>query len=305
MQNYHDAVGSFPPGELEIAYWADYSSHVYLLLFIDQAPLYNAVNFSIHLDSNPSQGSSPLSVTNATVWETSLRVFMCPSDVDRLTSTHGHNNYVGCSGSAPASCRERGPFNGVFIGATFCRGCTTLLTAAQVFGLRDVSDGTSNTMCFSEKVKGVTDNSVRDQSLPLSSVFDANLSGNKDIPTDYFTSCNNLNTASAPLQTGRGFTNNFEDVPFCGIGCYWYSGMPPQTRFTSIMTPNTWSCSYKSNGIGNNDNGAHTASSRHPGGVNVLLCDSSVKFIKDSISPQTWWAIGTKSNGEVVSSDSY
>ena len=33
--------------------------------------------------------------------------------------------------------------------------------------------------------------------------------------------------------------------------------------------------------------------SAHPGGVNLLFCDGSVKFIKDSINRVTWWAIGT------------
>ena len=48
-----------------------------------------------------------------------------------------------------------------------------------------------------------------------------------------------------------------------------------------------------------------TANSNHPGGVNVGFADGSVKFIKDSINLQTWWAIGSRNLGEVVSSDSY
>jgi prepilin-type processing-associated H-X9-DG protein len=43
----------------------------------------------------------------------------------------------------------------------------------------------------------------------------------------------------------------------------------------------------------------------HPGGVNALFVDGSVRFVKDSIARQTWWALGTKANGEVISSDSY
>ena len=42
------------------------------------------------------------------------------------------------------------------------------------------------------------------------------------------------------------------------------------------------------------------ASSYHPGGVNVGFLDGSVKFIKDSVSQQTWWAIATKAGGEVI-----
>jgi hypothetical protein len=47
------------------------------------------------------------------------------------------------------------------------------------------------------------------------------------------------------------------------------------------------------------------ATSNHSGGVNVGLADDSVRFIKSSISIPTWWALGTKANGEAISSDQY
>ena len=47
-----------------------------------------------------------------------------------------------------------------------------------------------------------------------------------------------------------------------------------------------------------------TASSNHSGGVNVLFGDGTVRFIKDSINYQAWYAIATKSFGEVVNSSS-
>jgi prepilin-type processing-associated H-X9-DG protein len=48
-----------------------------------------------------------------------------------------------------------------------------------------------------------------------------------------------------------------------------------------------------------------TATSNHSGGVNVGMADGSVKFIKDSVAPQTWWAVGTRNQGEVISADAY
>jgi len=45
--------------------------------------------------------------------------------------------------------------------------------------------------------------------------------------------------------------------------------------------------------------------SRHPGGANFLFADGSVHFLKETISPTTWRALGTKAGGEVVSADSY
>ena len=45
--------------------------------------------------------------------------------------------------------------------------------------------------------------------------------------------------------------------------------------------------------------------SYHPGGVNALLGDGSVRFVKDSINGAVWRSLGTVAGGEVVSSDSY
>ena len=78
----------------------------------------------------------------------------------------------------------------------------------------------------------------------------------------------------------------------------WVSGQPACTRYLHIMPPNTWSCR---SGL----QIAHVANSQHPGGVNVMFCDGSVKFIKSSISVTTWWALGSRAGGEVISSDQY
>jgi prepilin-type processing-associated H-X9-DG protein len=50
---------------------------------------------------------------------------------------------------------------------------------------------------------------------------------------------------------------------------------------------------------------AATARSYHPGGVNAMLADGSVKFIKNSVNLITWRALGTLNGGEVISADSY
>jgi prepilin-type processing-associated H-X9-DG protein len=51
--------------------------------------------------------------------------------------------------------------------------------------------------------------------------------------------------------------------------------------------------------------GAITARSYHPGGVNALFADGSVKFIKSTIDGNTWRALGTINGGEVLSADAY
>lgn len=42
------------------------------------------------------------------------------------------------------------------------------------------------------------------------------------------------------------------------------------------------------------------ARSYHPGGVNALLGDGSVRFVKSTIDGMVWRALGTVAGGEVV-----
>ena len=38
-------------------------------------------------------------------------------------------------------------------------------------------------------------------------------------------------------------------------------------------------------------------SSRHPGGVNAVMVDGSVRFVQDSIDQQVWWTLGARDDG--------
>jgi prepilin-type processing-associated H-X9-DG protein len=51
--------------------------------------------------------------------------------------------------------------------------------------------------------------------------------------------------------------------------------------------------------------GALTARSYHPAGVNALLADGSVRFVKTSVDAATWRALGTLAGAEVISGDAY
>ncbi|MFM7593179.1 MAG: H-X9-DG-CTERM domain-containing protein, partial [Isosphaeraceae bacterium] len=39
--------------------------------------------------------------------------------------------------------------------------------------------------------------------------------------------------------------------------------------------------------------------------VNVVMADGSVRFVKDSVNNTTWWALGSRNGGEIISADSY
>jgi prepilin-type processing-associated H-X9-DG protein len=52
-----------------------------------------------------------------------------------------------------------------------------------------------------------------------------------------------------------------------------------------------------------NWNMAGQARSRHPGGVNSCFCDGSVRFVKDSISQQTWVLLQSTNDGQIPGND--
>jgi prepilin-type processing-associated H-X9-DG protein len=47
------------------------------------------------------------------------------------------------------------------------------------------------------------------------------------------------------------------------------------------------------------------ARSKHPGGVNSLMADGHVQFIKDTVNVLVWQGLGSRNGGEVISSDAY
>jgi len=162
-----------------------------------------------------------------------------------------------------------------------------------------VTDGLSNTAAFSERCKGINENNppvdggVVDLTTPTTTHvrIDAPSGTNLNIAQPYQLLC------AAVDPRGPGVTYGDGRIP----GIYWWLGNPTADRYNHVMPPNSWSCV---NGSGNNSGGAYPPSSRHPGIVNLLFLDGSVKAIKQTISLPTWWAIGSKDGGEVVSADS-
>jgi prepilin-type processing-associated H-X9-DG protein len=78
--------------------------------------------------------------------------------------------------------------------------------------------------------------------------------------------------------------------------------------YSHTQTPNRTSCAYSDMDWEWRYRGDITmvaASSNHPGGVNTLFMDGSVRFVKSSVSYQAWYAIATPNGGEVVSADAF
>jgi prepilin-type processing-associated H-X9-DG protein len=152
--------------------------------------------------------------------------------------------------------------------------------------LAAITDGTSNTAFFSEKIRGtgMADGDARSDSLITSSPTDLN--------STYLT-CTNTPLTALRLTHAQGAS--------------WVMGEMCCTEYNHVSTPNTKTCA----GLGFAGNNMANMpmqvppSSQHPGGVNVLFGDGSVRFIKSTIGLSTWRSIGTRNGGEVLSSDSY
>jgi prepilin-type processing-associated H-X9-DG protein len=119
------------------------------------------------------------------------------------------------------------------------------------------------------------------------------------------------------LQTCTGWWTSKTNYPDINQGnnnshgFRWGVGDPGDSLFQTIVTPNSsthqWAnCRMDCGpGCGAVYTGYHNATSNHPGGVNVAMADGSVRFVKDSVAQMTWMQLGTKANGEVISSDAY
>jgi prepilin-type processing-associated H-X9-DG protein len=85
-------------------------------------------------------------------------------------------------------------------------------------------------------------------------------------------------------------------------GLEYYRGAVPWTGFyTHTVTPNyvNRDC-VRGTGL----NKGHQASrSYHTRGVNLLLCDGSVRFVSDDVSLNTWRAVGTRAGSDTVGAD--
>ena len=299
IHNYHDTAGCIPMASFDQNYgWQQWSPNSMLLPYMEQTPLYNSINFT------NIGGCSSGSVQNQTSQKIQVATFLCPSDLDRLTNVQGHNNYCANTGGRPYrySSNPSGPFiasNRPLTGVPVS-GVPKPLTFAGIL------DGTSNTAAYSEKVKGIGNGSLLprdnppknfDPTTPSSNVYDITA------PADFDTSAQGTYAAcksvlpSAATQGTWGYSGGF-----------WHSTLNGNTVYNHVMPPNNLTCAFPKldpgdTGDRNHPQGALTATSRHPGVVNTLFLDGTVRAIKNTVNYITWWAVGTHAGSEVVSAD--
>ena len=296
LHNYHSTNNCFPQGASDMLNcWQQWSSHVMLLSYMEQQVLFNAVNF---VDAGCT-GANPNFAGNTTALRTTVAGFLCPSDIDRLTNPEGHNNYVNNWGSKAFrySKSSSGPFNTQ--ASTLWGG-----VGSSVIGLRDIIDGSSNTAAFSERIKSIGDG----RSLQVKPPVDngTNPSANQYDGSSLTMTDQDVEPSALFAQACQALLPATATIATAGApGGFWHTNLNANTNYNHVMTPNSKSCVYSMAGDWNHPQGALTATSRHPGVVNVLFCDGSTKVVKNTVSPQAWGAIGTRAAGEVVSADSF
>jgi prepilin-type processing-associated H-X9-DG protein len=174
------------------------------------------------------------------------------------------------------------------------------------------TDGLSNTVAVLEVVRGdlspaiyrgdVYDNQTGTPA--ITTVLPANLA----TISSYIQGCAALKAA----DTGNGaYSGNASPTTrqWGAAHAYWANGRVDVGATSDMMlTPNSTTPDCSSFTIGNlgpAGQGLYGPRSFHPGGVNTLFGDGHVSFVKDSVNQLTWWALGTKAGGEVISSDAY
>ncbi len=326
LANYQSATGAYPQGYAQAAPgnyasmqtqnsgWGAYAIHTFLLPYMEQNTVYNSVNFSICTESNLDHG------IQATAIGTRVNSFLCPS------STLPVGNLYSCL-SVPALNQIRYPGNNYWgsVGATCLPWVTNNARPPGIFGIvsvgnpglvtvRDVTDGTSNTIAFGEWKMG----DFNSAQLSLQDAIDIlqNQVGS-------FGSWSNETTSSMPtagLPAFMAFLNTCQSKALASIqggsnwktnkstmGRDWSDSEFGHTLGNTLLAPNPsyYNCNMESWGGDFDAPGMYSMSSYHPGGANAAFADGSVRFIKSSTAMNIMWYLGSKAGNEVMSSDSY
>jgi len=265
LHNYHDVYSCWPAGHLETgkngpAYRHQIGWLTYLLPYIEQRNIYDLVDFNAigPSDENPNpNGSASENPAFYAAGGSDVATFICPSDpTGRVDTTWAPTNYMGSQGP---ECECRG------------KDCSGLFGHDTWAKLKDVTDGTSNTIAAGETLKG-----------------DLNVDTLDD---NYFYRPSGGDASD--IDTCQGGDLNRSDR-----ATIWFGGHPQHNMLSTDRPPNDYrfDCLAPNNACSN-----FAARSAHTGGAFFVMCDGSVHFISDNIAITSIQAYGSRAGGEVVS----
>lgn len=282
IHNYHDVSLSFPFGWM---LGADFNASVWgvqILPHLEQSALWNKWDSGVPAWNEAAafgKGDAAAIQRNLEVIQTQMAAYKCPSngapDVHNydyspagfpITFTAARTDYIVTSGvrSGFASIAYAGNPGGDREGVLAAVGVQpgTTNSAGSISRIRDITDGTSNTICIGERVGG-TD--ILDAKGQPNASYSAALGGTNG--------------------GGWGDILNGENW----LAGALYDGTPPP------FAPNGGPCAINCS----NARGAGLYS-LHVGGAQVLLCDGSVRFLSSNIAAQNLAGLVTRSKGEVL-----
>lgn len=271
LHNHHDAKKAFPAGcSLPWNQWG-HSPHTALLPYIEQGNAFKLFDLKV----------GPYHANNSQAILQKPSIYLCPSDPQQGDSTtFGFANYHVNMGVWRHS--DNG-WSGVFGPAEAYSGVQGL-PAVTLLG---IADGTSNTVAFAEVANG-----------PYDSGFA------KDARTDCF-EFGSGNPSTDPVAARNAFLAKdwkTANIPWGGGWRYrgypWLEGNIWRNGYNHLLPPNSpcWQ-------TGDWWDLVSPASSFHTGGVNILRCDGSIRFISEDIDANVWQAAGTRNGGETANMD--
>jgi prepilin-type N-terminal cleavage/methylation domain-containing protein/prepilin-type processing-associated H-X9-DG protein len=294
IHNYENAIGVYPFGKgasypvAGTSNYARWSAHAMLLPYLEEQPLYDSISFVNPPDTPGMAGAVPFMPPyqspggiNTVPSQMLVPLFLCPSDLPPSSGWAGENNYCGNQGSwlcdrssFPPLPTDGPPINPSELNS----GVFFYLSRVRV---QDVKDGLSRTVYFSERIRG---------------------SGNPDPLSDMYVMVNQ--TSLAATNATCLATNPATALPLTSKwGASWVMGENCCTLYNHVGTPGTVSCAGKPfPGTMTNMAMQVSASSRHLGGVNVLMGDGGVHTVTYSVDPTVWWSMGTRNGSDVYAS---
>ena len=308
MHNYHTSNDVFPMGASLCYYpygggtnplyttWNNWSAHAMMLNYLEQGPIWSAINFSME-----GRGSDYASLANGTAYNAKIAVFICPSDP--YGGKINDNCYYGSVGPTTNAGGDVPP-RGAGANVNYMDDTSGVFGFRVAYGLRDITDGSSNTIAFSEGKAGPNIQAV----VPGGMIMNAGLSGSAYLLSAF----TNPTLVLSDLQTcsNKYVASNSSNISV-GHGHDWGIGGMGATLFNTIAPPNSnlypWSaCRTDCNGGCDGASMDYSnAQSYHPGGVNALFADGSVRFLKNTIAIYTYWGLGTRAGNETISGDAY
>jgi len=285
--------------------WGNWSPQAQLLSFLEQTPIYNALNFSISAADNCDGQAQMTAAVNR------ISSFLCPSSPLP----------VGGYGSYPTGGINRLPGNNYFasVGASVCPWTSqkppgifateTPNSGTGIRGIRDITDGTSNTIAFGEWKIGDFDTNK----LSLTDAINLRVytiggigswnGATSSMPQGGSTDFQAFLNACAGAAKGSVGSNNNKST----LGASWMMGMLGRTLGNTLMPPNPSypNCNLEPWGGDMDAPGMMNLSSYHPGGANISFADGSVRFLKSTTALPIMWGLGSRAGGEVLSADAY